>query len=87
MTKNVWRNAPSFVLFPDRAERAGTLFAGRNYFYCQSKGPTQSVGEHKNNWWLLTDDDKGNDNVWVNAVYISGGDNFERIAGVPKCLK
>ena len=67
--------------------RVGTLFAGNNYFYCQTQGPTRTVGEHKNDWWLRTDDDKGNTKVWVSAVYISSGKNFEPIAGVPRCVK
>ena len=83
VTKHVWRNAPSY--HPGDGGRAGTLFAGNNYFYCQSKAYTYEYGEYKNNWWLLTDDDKGNTDVWVPAVFISGGDNFEPIAGVPKC--
>lgn len=83
VTKHVWRNAPSY--HPGHGGRAGTLFAGNNYFYCQTKAYTYEYGEYKNNWWLLTDDDKGNTDVWVPAVFISGGDNFEAIAGVPKC--
>lgn len=80
--KNVWRNAPSFYWSDGRA---GTLWAGSNYFYCQAKGSTHVVDGYKNNWWLKTDDDNGNTNVWVNAVNISGGANFEPIAGVPFC--
>jgi len=83
VTKHVWRNAPSY--HQGDGGRAGTLFAGNNYFSCQSKAYTYEYGEYKNNWWLLTDDDKGNTDVWVPAVFISGGDNFEPIAGVPKC--
>lgn len=83
VTKHVWRNAPSY--HQGDGGRAGTLFAGNNYFYCQAKAYTYEYGEYKNNWWLLTDDDKGNTDVWVPAVFISGGDNFEPIAGVPKC--
>lgn len=82
VTKHVWRHAPSFYWFDGRA---GTLYAGNNYFYCQAKGSTHTVGDYKNNWWLKTDDDNGNTNVWVNAVNISGGDNYEPIAGVPRC--
>lgn len=82
VTKHTWRDAPSFFW---TSGRVGTLYAGNNYFYCQQKGSTHTVGEYKNNWWLKTDDDTGNANVWVNAVNVSGGANFEPIAGVPKC--
>lgn len=83
VTKHVWRNAPSYL---GRGWfRAGTLYAGNNYFYCQAEGPTHSVGEYKNDWWLKTDDDNGFTDVWVSAVYLSGGDNYEPIAGVPRC--
>lgn len=84
VTKHVWRNAPSYHarFF---GVRAGTLFAGNNYFYCQDTGRTHEYGQYKNNWWLYTDDDNGNTGVWVSAVYISGGDNYEPIAGVPRC--
>lgn len=81
VTKHVWRNAPSYFLY----SRAGILHEGNNYFYCQETGRTISVGNYRNNWWLKTDDDSGNTNVWVNAVNISGSANFEPIAGVPKC--
>lgn len=84
VTKHVWRNAPSYIGGADY-RRVGTLYAGNNYFYCQGKGVTKTVGDYKNNWWLKTDDDNGNTNVWVNAVNVSGGGNFEPISGVPKC--
>lgn len=87
VTKHVWRDAPSYEVNGKSLNRVGTLSAGDNYFYCQTKGPTRTVGEHKNDWWLYTDDDSGNTGVWVNAVNISGGANFERIAGVPMCTK
>lgn len=81
--KHVWRTASSFTngYWPT----GGKLFAGNNYFYCQQTGPTYNLGSYHNNWWLRTDDDSGNRNVLVNAVFISGGNNFEPIAGVPRC--
>lgn len=83
--KNVWRNAPSHYSSYFKTPTGGTLNAGSNYFYCQSKGRTHSAHGYTNHWWLKTDDDSGFSNVWVSAVYISGGNNNEPIAGVPHC--
>lgn len=63
--------------------RGGTLSAGNTYFYRHTKGPTRTVGEDENDWWSSTDDD-GNAGVWVNTVYVGGGDNFQPITGVPR---
>ncbi|UIJ34489.1 hypothetical protein [Allobranchiibius sp. GilTou73] len=40
---------------------------------------------YRNNWWLKTDDDSGNANVWVNATHVSGGANDARIPGLRTC--
>lgn len=85
VTKHVWRKAPSYVRFPGLDTKVGSMSAGNNYFYCQSEGRTHSFGQYENNWWLKTDDDEGNANVWVPAVYISDGSNYEPIPGVPPC--
>lgn len=85
VTKYVWHDAPSYV---DRGYVASTgdyLYAGNNYFYCQEKGATMGHNQYHNNWWLKTDDDEDNTNVWVNAVFVSGGGNYEPIPGVPYC--
>lgn len=83
--KNVWTNAPSYYSSFLPVATGGTLFAGSNYFYCQTEGRSYSDNGYSNDWWLKTDDDSGNSNVWVNAVYISGGDDYEPISGVPRC--
>ena len=79
---NVWKTAPSY--FAGNV-RAGTLYAGTNYFYCQAKGSTVHLGNYSNNWWGKTDDDNGNRGVWVNVVYLSGGGNYEPVPGLPWC--
>jgi hypothetical protein len=98
--KNVWKPSSSFTnKFGPGAGApstfhgiywAGQLGSGSNYFYCQVKTDmvriaSDSKGFYLNNWWLLTDDDSGNKNVWVNAVNVSGGGNYQRIPGVPIC--
>lgn len=98
--KNVWKRSNSFINQHGFAAGApshrsgiykvGELGSGSNYFYCQVKTDmtrraSDGNGSYVNNWWLLTDDDSGNENVWVNAVNVSGGGNYERIPGVPDC--
>ncbi|MFE9400054.1 hypothetical protein [Streptomyces flavidovirens] len=79
---NVWKTAPTY--FAGNV-RAGTLYAGTNYFYCQAKGSTVHMDGYSNDWWAKTDDDSGNRNVWVNVVYLSGGGNYEPVPGLPWC--
>ncbi|WP_344720322.1 hypothetical protein [Nesterenkonia halobia] len=94
--KNVWKVSNSFTdngLWDAPSKSSGITWWGRlgsgtNYFYCQTKTDVTrqaSEGKYVNNWWLLTDDDWGNKHVWVNAVNVSGGGNYERIPGVPLC--
>lgn len=88
--KNVWKNSNSYSSTLG-VFKEGTMYAGSNYFYCQSRGlgsktATDSSGRtYINNWWLRTDDDSGNRNVWVNAVNISGGSDNSPVPGVPYC--
>lgn len=82
--KNVWHTAPSYYSGLG-GRTGGYLYAGRNYFYCQGVGNEYSALGYHNKWWLYTDDDSGHRNVWVNAVYVSGGGNDQPIPGVPRC--
>lgn len=84
VTKRTWLDAPSYV-FGAAWIHVGTLYAGDNYFYCQTTGPMQTVGDYYNHWWLATDDDTGHADVWVNAVYVSEGENGHPVPGVPRC--
>ncbi|MFE1950059.1 serine/threonine-protein kinase [Streptomyces sp. NPDC059524] len=79
----VWRSATSY----DSGHRAvGTLNQGTNYFYCQAKLPyRETYGQWTNVWWAKTDDDSGNANVYVSAVYLKGGENDEPVPGLPVC--
>ncbi|MGI5413901.1 hypothetical protein ACQEV9_44760 [Streptomyces chartreusis] len=56
---------------------AGWLYAGSNYFYCIKEGVYYSDNGRKSKYWLLTDDDSGNRNVYVSEVYLDqwGWDN------------
>lgn len=83
--KHVWRNAPSHSARSYSSPTGGQLYGGNNYFYCQNQGRNFSDDGYSNHWWLLTDDDSGNSSVWVSAVYISGGNDNERIDGVRDC--
>ncbi|MFJ8802863.1 MULTISPECIES: hypothetical protein [unclassified Streptomyces] len=47
---------------------AGTLRAGTNYFYCWTFAQTYANNGHVSPYWLRTDDDSGNRNVWVSDV-------------------
>ncbi len=82
--KNVWAQAPSYTK-ASGGHKVGVLHKGRNYFFCQSKGTKINYAGYHNNWWLKTDDDSGNRNVWVNATHVSGGHNDGKIPGVPAC--
>lgn len=76
----VYANAPSYF---GGDVRAGTLYAGWNYFYCQLSGSEREFNGHRNHWYGVTDDDNGNRHVYVNVVYVSGGNDDEPVAGLP----
>ncbi|MFB8775177.1 serine/threonine-protein kinase [Streptomyces broussonetiae] len=79
----VWRTAPSYTA---AGTEAGVLKAGINYFHCQRNlGRRETHGEWTNVWWGRTDDDSGNADVYVSAVYIQGGDNDAPVPGLPVC--
>src|SRR5438105_4516405 len=48
----VWTTAPSFF---GSGARAGTLYAGWNYFYCQARGGEYTFEGYRNYWWGLTE--------------------------------
>ncbi|MBG0857233.1 protein kinase [Streptomyces spinoverrucosus] len=79
----VWRTAKSYTA---SGTEVGVLNAGTNYFYCQQNlGRRETHGEWTNVWWGRTDDDSGNADVYVSAVYIQGGDNDAPVPGLPVC--
>jgi hypothetical protein len=76
----VYAEAPSYFS-GDRP--AGVLHAGWNYFYCQLSGSERYYAGHRNHWFGVTDDDSGNRHVYVNVVYVSGGNDDEPVPGLP----
>lgn len=83
--KNVWHTASTYHTPYFKVKTGGKLYAGKNYFYCQENGASLTYKGYKNDWWLKTDDDSGNNDVWVNAIFISGGSNNRPVAGVDFC--
>ncbi|MFE9989771.1 hypothetical protein ACFYRK_23230 [Streptomyces sp. NPDC005381] len=67
------------------SSHAGTLKAGRNYFYCYTYGLTYSDFGRQSSVWLKTDDDSGNPNVYVNDVYLDDEGFRNDILWLPKC--
>lgn len=82
---DLWRTAPTYESPHDAWVPAGELEPGDNWYECQVRGDTAEFAGRANDWWLRTDDDNGNTGVWVNALYVSGSENFEPIAGLPPC--
>ena len=88
---NVWKTAPSYECTTTQetdscsGQRVGWLYAGTNYFYCQTWGHLYQAEGYYNHYWALTDDDTGHRSVWVPVVYISGGVNDGAIPGLPFC--
>ncbi|CAL9581627.1 hypothetical protein SUDANB95_05009 [Actinosynnema sp. ALI-1.44] len=84
--KNVWKPDAPTKRLPQNTS-AGKMNQGSNYFYCQRNWGEKyrvTVGPWTNTWWALTDDDSGNRNVWLNVVYISGGENNKPEPGLPQ---
>lgn len=72
---------------PVNGDEVGILNSGWQYFYCQKAFPTEGVEwhGHRSYWYLKTDDDRHNRNVWFNAVFVSSGSDNSPIPGVPHC--
>lgn len=83
--KNVWHTASSYYTPYFKVKTGGKLYAGKSYFYCQENGASLKYKGYENDWWLKTDDDSGKSDVWVNAIFISGGSNNRPVAGVKFC--
>lgn len=82
---DLWRTAPTYASPTGNWVPVGELYPGDNRYDCQVQGDTAEFAGRINDWWLKTDDDHGNTDVWVNALYVSGSENFEPIAGLPHC--
>lgn len=67
------------------SSHAGTLNQGSNYFYCWTGGQVFIANSHNSDIWLLTDDDSGNKNVWVSAVYLTDYAYLHYLNTTPNC--
>ncbi|MEU4447575.1 hypothetical protein AB0K14_14530 [Actinosynnema sp. NPDC050801] len=91
VTKVVWTAAPAYYIKGDGTRTyKGTVAAGNKGFYCQKnwgEGYRVTIKdakgrEYTNTWWALTNI-KNAPNVWVNVVYLQGGNNNQPEPGVP----
>lgn len=83
---DTWKTAPTYREPTATVSRAGWLYAGSNYFYCQENSGAEYIdGANRNHWWAKTDDDSGNINVWISDVYITAGGNDAPVPGLPVC--
>ena len=68
---------------------SGYLYAGTNWFVCQSRGgENPPVGNARNNIWLYTQGDVGYSYRgwgWFPATHVSGGVNYGAIPGLRWC--
>ncbi|MFJ4894789.1 MULTISPECIES: hypothetical protein [unclassified Streptomyces] len=67
------------------SSHAGTLKAGKSYFFCYTYGLTYSDFGRQSSVWLKTDDDTGNHNVYVSDVYLNDEGFRNDILWLPKC--
>ncbi|MFG2867407.1 TIR domain-containing protein [Streptomyces sp. NPDC048338] len=64
----------------------GLVNSGEHPFLCQRQGSAHTYGAYHNNWWARVVLREANgDGGWVNAVYLSGGDNDQPVPGLPVC--
>ncbi|NEA86667.1 hypothetical protein G3I38_17910 [Streptomyces sp. SID7958] len=88
---HVWKTASTWPCTTTQrtdsctGDSAGILYAGTNYFYCQTRGHEFRYGSYYNYYWAMTDDDSGNKRVWLPVVWISGGVNNGPIPGLKYC--
>ncbi|WP_306369935.1 hypothetical protein [Nocardiopsis sp. CC223A] len=81
-----WRDARSYWSQDTRYATSGWLWAGRHYFFCQTEGTAHSDGEDAfSTWWVLTDDDTGNRDVFVSATALRVAEPWRPIEGLPYC--
>ncbi|MFE7168394.1 hypothetical protein [Streptomyces sp. NPDC057616] len=67
------------------SSHAGTLYAGRNYFYCFTYSVTYTGNGRTSSVWLRTDDDTGHRNVWVSDVNLDTYDYIYDVNLLPHC--
>ncbi|MFL1380527.1 hypothetical protein [Nocardiopsis protaetiae] len=81
-----WRDARSYWSPDTRHPTSGWLWAGRHYFFCQTEGTAHSDGKGAfSTWWVLTDDDTGDRDVFVSATALRVSQPWKPIEGLPHC--
>lgn len=81
-----WRDARSYWSQDTRHPTSGWLWAGRHYFFCQTEGTAHSDGKGSfSTWWVLTDDDTGNRDVFVSATALRVSEPWKPVEGLPRC--
>jgi hypothetical protein len=71
VTRDTWSH-----FSPDASpgSHAGTVKAGVHEFYCRTTGESIRVGRYTSNVWVRTTDNNGHSNVYINVLYLRGGD-------------
>ncbi|MEU4875242.1 hypothetical protein [Streptomyces sp. NPDC021608] len=65
--------------------RVAPLWESLLGFYCYTAGELYSNNGRTSGWWLLTDDDTGHRNVWVNEVNLDDYGWEHDIELLPAC--
>ncbi|WP_116244054.1 hypothetical protein [Nocardiopsis sp. FIRDI 009] len=81
-----WRDASTYWSADTRYATGGWLWPGRHYVFCQAKGQPHTDGQGNDTmWWVLTDDDTGNRDVFVSATAFDAAEPWQPIEGLPRC--
>ncbi|MEV8589249.1 hypothetical protein AB0424_20180 [Streptomyces sp. NPDC051180] len=71
---------------PTGKPMGGLVTRGEHPFLCQRQGAAHTYGAYHNDWWArVVLREATGEGGWVNAVYLSGGDNDRPVPGLPVC--
>lgn len=83
---STWRDARTYWSQESRYPTGGWLWSGRHAFFCQVEGEPHSDGEGGySTWWALTDDNTGNQDVFVSATAFRVSEPWQPVEGLPRC--
>ena len=82
---STWRGARTYWSQDSQHPTGGWLRAGRHAFFCQVEGEPHSDGEAYSTWWVLTDDETGNLDVFVSATAFRVAEPWQPVEGLPRC--
>ncbi|MFI6574518.1 hypothetical protein ACIBFB_01865 [Nocardiopsis sp. NPDC050513] len=81
-----WREASTYWSADTRYGTGGWLWPGRHYVFCQAEGQPHTDDQgNRTMWWVLTDDDTGNKDVFVSATAFEASEPWKPIEGLPLC--